>query len=289
MFFKYLGFVFLTACGSSFVQGGVNYHQDLDTSSLNDTGGTEKQEEYEPNENQDTSSEICKTDYHPIHIEGWSKEFIAIMDGQEGVAIERSLEPAVFDGIEAYRYQDVLETYKETWFGTEIHGWDTTVYVACDYNAQQGMFILGWEGTYTSDDTWGQTQEIKATHTPPRKYLSSEYALGYEGEWSYSYTLNFEMVISGSPYDSQQSINGLYQDVGFQDITLFDGTTVEAYKVVNSFQIIAEGSQEPQKGYIEQYWVKGLGLVREIYINDNDGSEVLSKELSTYSGLEVIE
>ena len=97
------------------------------------------------------------------------------------------------------------------------------------------------------------------------------------------------MVISGSPYDSQQSINGLYQDVGFQDITLFDGTTVEAYKVVNSFQIIAEGSQEPQKGYIEQYWVKGLGLVREIYINDNDGSEVLSKELSTYSGLEVIE
>ena len=272
---------FLLACQSSYVQGDVKYY---DVEEEKEAATEEQAEEIEI---QDNTPDICKNDYHPIHKGGWSKEYIARYEGEEGIAKEEGLEPDFFNGIEAYRYRDVLETYNNGWFGNETHGWDSTVYVSCDYEEQSGMFLLGWNGTFRSDDTWGQYQEISAIHNPPRKYLSSEYALGYEGEWEYEQSIALNVRVSGSDYPATIALDGLYQDVGFQDITLFDGTVVEAYKLVNSFQMTE--NNENKEGYIEQYWVKGLGMVREIYINGADGTEILSKELSSYTGISIIE
>ena len=67
-----------------------------------------------------------------------------------------------------------------------------------------------------------------------------------------------------------------------------DGQEVEAYKLVHSFDLIIEDGDTAQE-YIEQYWVKGLGLVKEIYINPIDYSERIAKELSEYSELEIVE
>jgi hypothetical protein len=35
--------------------------------------------------------------------------------------------------------------------------------------------------------------------------------------------------------------------------------------------------------------VKGLGLVKEIFLDQSDGSTLMEKELSSYSGLTIIE
>ena len=247
---------------------------------------TEETEEAQPEE--PTQPDICATMYHPIHESGWTKEYIARQNGVEGLAREEGLGTVMENGIEVYQYQDTLETYHSSWFGTETHGWDMTISVSCNHNDQQGMFLLGWTGTFRSDDTWGQWQEMTAKHDEPRKYLPSEYTLGYEGSWSYDYDILLDVQISGGSYPSAQNISGTYQEVGFQSITLFNGEVVDAYKLVHSFTMNTEDGDSIQ-GYIEQYWVKGLGLVKEVYINPIDASEILSKELSAYSGLEIIE
>ena len=75
--------------------------------------------------------------------------------------------------------------------------------------------------------------------------------------------------------------------VSLSQITLFDGSTVEAYKVVNTFTITSD--TEVQEGYVEQYWVRGLGMVKEIYIDAATQAVHMSKDLSGYSGLSVVE
>jgi hypothetical protein len=45
----------------------------------------------------------------------------------------------------------------------------------------------------------------------------------------------------------------------------------------------------PESGYIEQWYVKGLGLVKEVTIDDAQPDPVLTKDLTSYSGLTIIE
>jgi hypothetical protein len=71
------------------------------------------------------------------------------------------------------------------------------------------------------------------------------------------------------------------------ELTLFDGTTVSAYKLTNNSLIISDsgfGTSE-QDIYIEQYWVKGLGMVKETFEDQTEGTILMTKELSAYSGL----
>lgn len=70
-----------------------------------------------------------------------------------------------------------------------------------------------------------------------------------------------------------------------QDITLFNGETVTAYKLVNSYS--QAGSTGTTNGYIEQWWVRGLGLVKENHINMDTGAQIASKELTSYTGLSI--
>ena len=80
-------------------------------------------------------------------------------------------------------------------------------------------------------------------------------------------------------------------DAGFQEITILEGTsqvqTVMAYKIINT---VTETDQfgNPTESYIEQYWVKGLGMVRENFL-DAEQNITLSKELNSVTGLTVIQ
>ena len=141
-----------------------------------------------------------------------------------------------YNGVDAYAYQDVLTTDNGS-------GWDVVSYVACDYQGDEGMFLMGWEGASNevSELIPGfpitNTYNIVASLSVPRRYMSPEYAVGYEGTWSYNYTLNMTVDFQGTPTPVTQPTQGSYSDAGFQEVVLFDGQTVMAYKSVNQFEI----------------------------------------------------
>ena len=125
---------------------------------------------------------------------------------------------------------------------------------------------------------------------PPRRYLSPEFAVGGEGGWSYSYTLNINAVDPNfGPMPQTWLANGAYADLGTEELTLQTGDTVSAYKVSNTYTIEDQSNPlggETTEAYMEQWWVKGLGLVKEVHI-DAGGATLLSKDLISYTGLTI--
>ncbi|MFT5682049.1 MAG: hypothetical protein ACI8RZ_002967 [Myxococcota bacterium] len=244
-----------------------------DTNSGDDSGDT------------DPVVEDCTNAWHPVHLSGWTKTFTATYEGASGTATEVGLGATTGpDGEYYYRYQDTISN-------TSGSGYDTTVTVACDLGADEGMFMLGWEGTYTYllFEFIPMTDQVSATHSNPRRYFSPEWAVGSEGTWDYGYDLNIVQYAAGGKKPSYvlQQVSGTYADAGIADLELFDGTTVTAYKLTNNSLIVSKNKfgSTKQDIYIEQYWVKGLGLVKETFEDQTEGTILLSKELSAYTGL----
>ena len=289
--------------------------EDTSTPGETDTQDTEDTEE----------TELCKNDYHPIHLTGWSKTFTATYEGNSAVATEEGIGTVEWNGQTVYAYKDTMSAQGQDTIGTPITtGWDTTVYVSCGFEGQEGMFMVGWEGT-ASQCTFcfftPTTYAVDATLSPYRRYLSPEFAVGAEGSWDYDYSLSIDALEDncgdgqdndsdgaidaadpdcqtgsteaggGTPQNQTEQVTGSYLDAGFQDITILAGTaqaqTVRAYKVVNTVTQTDQFGQ-PSESYIEQYWVKGLGMVKEDFIDANDNI-TLSKELSAMNGLTVIQ
>ncbi len=303
---------------------GYEYTDTADTGEMDDTGVVEETDTATDTDTEETDTpELCKNDYHPIHLTGWSKTFTATYQGATATAMEEGIGETELNGQTVYAYKDIMIAQESGLFGPIETGWNTTVYVACDYDNQEGMFMLAWAGTATQKNFLGfpTSYEVDATLSPYRRYLSPEFAVGAEGSWNYDYQLSINALESncadgqdndfdGSvdaadpecangtteaggamPQNQSEQVTGSYLDAGFQEITILAGTaqsqTVTAYKVVNTVTQTDQFGQ-PSESYIEQYWVKGLGMVKEDFI-DGAGSITLSKELSAVSGLSVIQ
>lgn len=300
------------------------YTDTADTGEIEDTGAEETDtEETDTQDTEETDTpELCKNDYHPIHLTGWTKTFTATYQGATATAIEEGIGETQWNGQVVYAYRDQMLAQESGLLGPIQTGWDTTVYVACNYDGE-GLFMLAWEGTATQKNFLGfpTTYEVDATLSPYRRYMSPEFAVGAEGSWSYDYNLGINALESncgdgqdndfdgaidaadpecanGSteaggamPQNQSEQVTGSYLDAGFQSITILAGTaqaqTVQAYKVVNTVTQTDQFGQ-PSESYIEQYWVKGLGMVKEDFL-DGTGSITLSKELSSVTGLTVIQ
>jgi hypothetical protein len=295
---------------------------EADTAEVEDTGTVEETDTQDTEDTEET--DLCQNDYHPIHTSGWTKTFSATYEGSVATATEVGLGPVQWNGQTVYAYKDTMSATESGLFGPIQTGWDTTVYVSCDFDGEEGMFMRGWEGSATQKNFLGfpTSYEVEATLSPYRRYLSPEYAVGAEGSWSYDYQLNINAVENqcidgqdndfdgavdaadpdcanskkedGSPSAPQvqsEQVSGSYLDAGFENITILAGTaqqqTVMAYKVVNTVTQTDRLGQ-PSESYIEQYWVKGLGMVKEDFL-DATGSIVLSKELSAMTGLTAIQ
>ena len=290
---------------------------------VEDTGSTQETDTQDTEDTEET--ELCKNDYHPIHLTGWSKTFTATYEGNSAVATEEAVGEVEWNGQTVYAYKDTMSAQGQDTLGTPITtGWDTTVYVSCGYEGQEGMFMVGWAGTASQCSLCffaPTTYAVDATLTPYRRYLSPEFAVGAEGSWNYDYNLSINALESncsdgqdndfdgavdaadpdcqtgtteaggGTPQNQSEQVTGSYLDAGFQEITILAGTanaqTVTAYKVVNTVTQTDQFGQ-PTESYIEQYWVKGLGMVKEDFINAT-GDITLSKELSAMNGLTVIQ
>lgn len=277
----------LTGCtGNTFNQGNENIVVDDTGDTVTDDSGdtnTDDSGDTVTDDSGDTIPEDCTNAWHPVHLTGWSKTFTASYEGSTGTATETGLGAITApDGEFYYQYQDTISN-------TGGEGYNVTVTVACDLGADEGMFMLGWVGEYTYllFDFIPTTDQVEATHSSPRRYLSPEWALGSEGSWDYAYDLNITQNASGKSNQIVQQVSGTYSDAGMAELTLFDGTVVTAYKLTNNSLIISDSGfgTTKQDIYIEQYWVKGLGMVKETFEDQTEGTVLMTKELSAYSGL----
>jgi hypothetical protein len=278
----------LAGCNGNSFNQGIEPSGSSDSGDITDTGDTGDTDDTDDTDDSGDTvpvPEDCTNAWHPVHVTGWTKTFTATYEGAEGTATEVGLGAAKSpDGEYYYRYQDAISN-------TSGSGYDPVVTVACDLGADEGMFMLSWEGTYTYllFDFIPTTDQVEATHSNPRRYFSPEWAVGSEGTWSYDYDLNITQYMSGGNKPSYvlQQVSGTYSDAGTAELELFDGTTVTAYKLTNNSLIVSDSGfgKTEQDIYIEQYWVKGLGLVKETFEDQTEGTILLSKELSGYTGL----
>lgn len=230
----------------------------------------------------------CPHAYHPLSSSGWSKTFTASFSASggtasSGTATEQGLGSRTLpDGSSGWAYRDSTSTSGESY--------DVTTYVGCDKNGDEGMFIVAWDGNLTTSigGVSSATYSVDASLSSPRKYLPSADELGSLGAWAFSYTLAVDATdSSGQVTTNNYSITGTYTEGGTSSLTLFDGTSVSAYRLINTYSKV-DSTGQTVNGYIEQYWVKGLGLVKEVHVNADTGATIASKTLSAYSGLSVI-
>jgi hypothetical protein len=134
-------------------------------------------------------------------------------------------------------------------------------------------------------------ETLSASDTPPRMYLPSEADLGTGMSWTYAYVLS----IYAASYQMQLDINvtGTYVERPSQSVTV-EGETVDAYKLANTYRMEFDGiegigGEFTRDGYIEELWVKGIGLYSEDHsytLDDGTGAQIV-KTLSQFSGLTV--
>jgi hypothetical protein len=238
-----------------------------------------------------TEVDYCHNMYHPIHQTGWTKEYYAVYNDEEAEAATYGLTPlSTEEGSETFQYRDVVAV-------PSGESYDVTLTVTCDPSGGEGLFMDAWSGeiNYIISDLLpiASTYSVEATVSSPRQYLPPEYAIGAVGNWDYSYSLSI-LASEGSgstPTEVLYEVEGTYAEVGFEEFTLYDGTTVEAYKLTNSYTMVEEGlfGDTVTTGFIEQHFVKGLGLVKEKHSDSENGSIILLKSLTSYSGLEIEE
>lgn len=195
-------------------------------------------------------------------------------------------------GRDVYSYKDTLSVMVDNIIGVpEEKGWSNTMYVSCE--EEEGMYLNGWIGTITNDGFDINTfqnydSDVETDFGTGHLYLPYEFAVGGIGSWNNSYTLLYTKTDpSSGAQTNTRTISSVHNEVGFVAYTLFDGSSVESYKVVYEMAITDDFGQV-ENNYVEQYWVRGLGMVQEDFL-DNQGAVLLSKNLSAYSGLSVIE
>ena len=237
---------------------------------------------------------VCTNAWLPVDKTGWSKTYAVTFDGASGTGTETgqgllASHPKSSLG-EVYGVSVLIETSSWTYNVIESIGCDTEgegMYLY-DYAGDWGFSIIGFPLTGT----------VTASLSPYRRFLPPEYAVGASGNWNYSYTTTLETVMDsgsgggGGPTTSSLAYEGTFAEAGVSSMVLQTGETVMAYKLVNTY--IREGQPPfgapmPASGYIEQWYVKGLGLVKEVNIDDAKPDPILTKELVSYSGLSIIE
>jgi hypothetical protein len=216
----------------------------------------------------------------PVATGGWSRTYSVSYQGASGTETQTGL------GNGQVRSE----------MSAGANGWNIVQTFRCTSGKLESV---GWEGDVSqSIDLMGTAMPIsacvKSTTNPPRPDLSDMATLKAKGSWSYSYTMD---IAKCDPNDSDNPAepgavptSGTYTAWGPGTNPNPATSSYQAFKVTNTFD--QKGSSYPLgglkdlDGYAEQYYVKGLGLVKEVMSDVNDPSQVyLSKELTGYTGL----
>jgi hypothetical protein len=171
--------------------------------------------------------------------------------------------------------------------------------IGCDTDGE-GMYLYDYAGDWSYVILGFPIEgSVDASLSPHRRFLPPEYAVGASGNWNYNYTTTMTTMMSGGggggggePQVASLTYEGTFAEVGVSSLVLESGESVMAYKLVNNFVrngTAPFGAPLPESGYIEQWYVEGLGLVKEVNIDDAQPEPVLTKDLISYTGLSIIE
>jgi len=277
----------LTACSDNPYNQGTDLNRDTTESGIaTDTGedadtdadadsDTDADADADSDTDADTDPGDCSSAWDPVQKTGWVRTYNVEYMGAAGTGTQSAIGPATSSSGEAgYSYKDSM--LGDMAFASEAY--DTTVIVGCEGGSGEGLYAYEWNGTITH---YYQSFPITSVATPPRMYLPSDTDLGNKGGWDYTYTL---AVTTTSGADTL-TYNGTYLEIGFEDYELPNGHTVEAYRLTNSFSLTDTAMAASFNGYIEQWWVKGIGLVKELSTDADSMSTVMSREIVDYTGL----
>ncbi|MDP2315418.1 MAG: hypothetical protein Q8P41_21150 [Pseudomonadota bacterium] len=243
---------------------------DSDTDSDTDAD-TDSDTDSDTDTDTDTDTDLCTNRYDPLDVSGYIRYYDVTLMGAAGTGQQEGWGTGwTTNGDQAYVMYDEVST--------STGGWSGSIYEGCDYGGVAGMYMLEWD--VSAEVSGSSLGALLGTPTDPRKYLPSEAELGTGTSWSYAYTTSASF--SGLPVTI--TVDGAYSEMPLTTVTLYDGNTYDAYYIINSYYLDLGGFTQIN-GELEQWYVEGLGLVREINTNTDDGSDVMSRELTGYSGL----
>jgi hypothetical protein len=233
---------------------------------------TDSDTDEDTDEDTDTGPDLCMNPWDPVDASGWTKDYSGTYEGSPATFSVQGLGAGTTsDGAPAYLYQEVVTA--------GMNGYTATVYVGCDADA---LSILGWDAQHSLGN-------FQATHSAPRLYLPAPFAMGGVGSWTYDSTAALVQAGGGGGGGAYTlHVQGTVTEYGLTQVDLFDGSTVEAYKLANAYAYKFSDSSGfltyEGTGTIDQWWAEGLGLVEELN-KDADGQEVGSRSLTGYTGL----
>lgn len=265
-----------------------------DTSSTDDSGVTnddsaeDSDSDSDSDTNTDTDSDTdtgpdVTGDCHPaspVAVGGWTRTYSVTYQGESGTETQTGLgngqvKSEMTAGTNGW---NIVQTFRCTAGKLESVGWEGDVKQSVDFSG----FPIAMDACVTS------------TTNPPRPDLSDMATLKNTGSWSYNYQMHIEPC---DPNDSSNPASpgdvptsGTYTAWGPGTNPNTYTAAYQAFKVTNTFD--QKGSSYPTgglqdlQGFSELYYVKGVGLVKEVMSDVNDPSQVyLQKELTSYTGL----
>jgi len=183
------------------------------------------------------------------------------------------------------------EAYK-TWEKLVVGGstaYEGSVYHLCDHLGTNGLSVAEWNMNITySVEIEGapfSPGSVLMQLSTPRLYVNMDKFDSGES-WSFSYTLAYTDT-SGSGMAVNIPVSGSFKDEGMQIVDVM-GESKEAWHISSSYTMqltAAGGFTRDLPGEADYYWVEGMGLVAEEHVDTGTGAVVLSKVLTSATGL----
>ena len=290
-----LSSLLLLACsGGTYNQGRdtlVGYDDTADeTDTDTDTDAdTDTDTDADADTDSDTDTDVnwdgdCGNYYEPIDIDGWTRNYDLVIGENAGTETQTALGSL---GGDVYGYQSDLALGWSTWSGNVEFGCNTE---------GDGLYLQTDPYDYfvSAFGSWGLYGLYWAEYEPTPRVLPRQNQVGQIGSWTYEHTVNLmelDQTTGAEKVTMTVDVAGTYLELGEKEIEV-SGTTYTAYRLTNTYSMSSEGlggiiGAFEATGFVDQYYVPGIGLVYESNVQDkSDGtSHTLEKTLTGYTGL----
>ncbi len=227
--------------------------------------------------------------YEPISYANWQKHFTVNYKGSAGTEDQK--------GFGSFGNSFAVKT---TLSASGGGGWDGNSFFDCDSG---GAYVDRFEGTFTTPSD-GVDHAVTATDNPHRKFLPAPSAISdVNATWHYSYSYDITSSDSGAGTLAIATV-GDYTNYGFEDnvdvgmpcpSSASCGTGANAGKWNDVLWIHNVYTQTPSQDLIDNgftavtaqqdvYYAEGIGLIKEVTVDDATQEVIISKDLATASG-----
>jgi len=230
----------------------------------------------------------CGNWLDPVDLDGWTRDYSILNGSDEGTETQT--------GVGAVGDEYHVESHLAMGWISE---WDGTLRYGCNSDGE-GLFLIQdpYDYNYSSfASSFGIYGLNYMQYDPYTMYLPDESQAGGIGSWNYAHTVNVmsEDKTGGESVAMTVAVEGTYLELGWKDVDVL-GNTYSAYRITNTYSMSSDGAfgglfgAFDATGYVDSYYVPGIGLVEEAHIQDkSDGtSHEIVKTLTAFTGLEAV-